>query len=33
VAGFLPLSFIGLHEVGGWHGLTARLPVVGIAAT
>ena len=26
VAGFLPLSFIGLHEVGGWKGLTARLP-------
>src|SRR5438094_6988154 len=25
VAGFLPLSFIGLHEVGGWEGLTARL--------
>jgi len=26
VAGFLPLSFIGLHEVGGWKGLVARLP-------
>jgi len=26
VVGFLPLSFIGLHEVGGWKGLTARLP-------
>src|SRR5438094_2409664 len=25
VAGFLPLSFIGLHEVGGWKGLAARL--------
>ena len=26
VFGFLPLSFIGLHEVGGWKGLMARLP-------
>ena len=26
IAGFLPLSFIGLHEVGGWKGLAARLP-------
>ena len=26
VVGFLPLTFIGLHEVGGWHGLVARLP-------
>jgi len=26
VVGFLPLSFIGLHEMGGWKGLTARLP-------
>ena len=26
IAGFLPLSFIGLHEVGGWKGLTAHLP-------
>ena len=26
VGGFLPLSFIGLHEVGGWRGLMAKLP-------
>jgi len=26
VVGFLPLTFLGLHEVGGWHGLMARLP-------
>lgn len=26
VAGFAPLSFIGLHEIGGWKGLVARLP-------
>jgi len=26
VVGFLPLTFIGLREVGGWHGLVARLP-------
>jgi solute:Na+ symporter, SSS family len=26
IIGFLPLSFIGLHEVGGWHGLVSRLP-------
>ncbi len=26
VIGFLPLTFIGLHEVGGWGGLVARLP-------
>ena len=26
VIGFLPLTFMGLHEVGGWHGLIARLP-------
>jgi solute:Na+ symporter, SSS family len=26
VVGFLPLSFIGLHEVGGWKGLVAKLP-------
>jgi SSS family solute:Na+ symporter len=26
VVGFLPLTFIGLHEVGGWKGLAARLP-------
>lgn len=26
VGGFLPLSIIGLHEVGGWKGLAARLP-------
>lgn len=26
IVGFLPLSFIGLHDVGGWHGLAARLP-------
>src|SRR5580658_1449087 len=25
VFGFLPLTFIGLHEVGGWKGLIARL--------
>ncbi|MGI4758448.1 MAG: sodium:solute symporter family transporter, partial [Janthinobacterium lividum] len=26
VAGFFPLVFIGLHNVGGWHGLQAKLP-------
>jgi solute:Na+ symporter, SSS family len=26
IFGFLPLSFIGLREVGGWNGLVARLP-------
>jgi SSS family solute:Na+ symporter len=26
VVGFAPLSLIGLHEVGGWKGLVARLP-------
>ena len=26
IIGFLPLSFIGLHEVGGWKGLVTRLP-------
>jgi SSS family solute:Na+ symporter len=26
VVGFLPLTFLGLHEVGGWSGLMARLP-------
>lgn len=26
VAGFLPLTFIGLHAVGGWHALLTRLP-------
>ena len=26
VAGFLPLSFIALHRVGGWRALQARLP-------
>jgi SSS family solute:Na+ symporter len=26
VVGFLPLTLLGLHEVGGWHGLMARLP-------
>ena len=26
IVGFLPLSFIGLHELGGWKQLTARLP-------
>lgn len=26
VAGFLPLTFIGLHAVGGWHILLAKLP-------
>lgn len=25
IAGLLPLSFMGLHEVGGWKGLTAHL--------
>ncbi|ADV82315.1 sodium:solute symporter family protein [Terriglobus saanensis] len=27
VAGFVPLVFIGLHNVGGWHGIQQRLPV------
>src|SRR5262249_51904238 len=26
VFGFLPLTFIGLHDVGGWTGLMTRLP-------
>ena len=26
IAGFLPLSLIGLHAVGGWKGLTSKLP-------
>jgi len=26
IAGFLPLTFIGLHVVGGWHALLAKLP-------
>ena len=26
VAGFLPLVYIGLHNVGGWRGLQAKLP-------
>ena len=26
IAGFLPLTFIGLHAVGGWHALLAKLP-------
>ena len=26
IFGFLPLAFIGLHEVGGWNRLLARLP-------
>ncbi|MGI4854428.1 MAG: sodium:solute symporter family protein [Janthinobacterium lividum] len=26
VAGFFPLVFIGLHNVGGWHGLQQKLP-------
>lgn len=28
VAGFLPLVLLGLHSVGGWHGLKAKLPAV-----
>jgi SSS family solute:Na+ symporter len=28
VAGFLPLVLLGLHGVGGWHGLQAKLPQV-----
>ncbi len=27
VAGFVPLVYIGLRNVGGWHGLQSRLPV------
>ena len=27
VAGFVPLVFLGLRDVGGWHGLTQRLAV------
>src|SRR6201991_1853892 len=27
VAGFVPLVFLGLRDVGGWSGLTARLAV------
>jgi solute:Na+ symporter, SSS family len=26
VLGFLPLTFLGLHQVGGWHHLLAQLP-------
>jgi solute:Na+ symporter, SSS family len=26
ILGFLPLTFLGLRAVGGWHALTARLP-------
>jgi SSS family solute:Na+ symporter len=26
IAGFVPLTFFGLREVGGWHGLMAKLP-------
>jgi SSS family solute:Na+ symporter len=26
VFGFLPLTFLGLREVGGWHGLVSKLP-------
>lgn len=26
ILGFLPLTFLGLHAVGGWHALTAMLP-------
>src|ERR1700758_1555729 len=26
VLGFLPLTFLGLHHVGGWHSLIAQLP-------
>lgn len=26
VLGFLPLTFLGLHAVGGWHALLAKLP-------
>jgi SSS family solute:Na+ symporter len=26
VAGFLPLVYLGLRNIGGWHGLQARLP-------
>lgn len=26
IAGFLPLTFIGLHAVGGWHALLTKLP-------
>src|SRR5208337_2126363 len=26
VVGFLPLTFLGLHAVGGWHHLLSRLP-------
>jgi len=26
VLGFLPLTFLGLHHVGGWHALIAQLP-------
>jgi SSS family solute:Na+ symporter len=39
LAGFLPLTFLGLREVGGWSALTAKLPATmthtwtGLAAT
>jgi SSS family solute:Na+ symporter len=26
ILGFLPLTFLGLREVGGWHGLMAKMP-------
>ncbi|MGB6830826.1 MAG: sodium/solute symporter, partial [Terracidiphilus sp.] len=26
ILGFVPLTFLGLHAVGGWHALTAQLP-------
>ena len=26
ILGFLPLTFLGLHAVGGWHALTLKLP-------
>jgi solute:Na+ symporter, SSS family len=26
VIGFLPLTFLGLHAIGGWHALVSRLP-------
>ncbi len=31
VAGFVPLVFLGLREVGGWHGLEAKLAEVATA--
>lgn len=32
VVGFFPLVFLGLRDVGGWHGLTAKLDVVATTA-